>query len=572
MPSTGFTQDAYQQLKDALDTARQQNDYTALADAYYNIAIYEEKVNQNPELAFEQISRSLEYFELIKDSTGLMHCKYHIARQLFNNGMVEDAHNRFQELMPYYNREGNERKLALLNLQEYRYYFDKVEVDSCAIKLQKLQEYFESNDDLSLELQYLYHKVSFNELLQNYDEAFANAELCVTKSRKLGDNIALAKCLKSRGQIALKRQEVSRALFDFQSCLRYLNSVPYSQTRLTVYNLISECYNAIDDHRHAYEYKERYADLQDSILNERRIIAVNNLSYKYESQEKATEIMSLEKDKIFAEQSNQQQKRALVILGVTLAGLLLGIYYIIRFYTDKIKSSKIIEEQDRKINKQKINELQDKIQINSMQSMIAGQEVERERIAKDLHDSLGGLLSTIKLQIGNLGQADDQNPDLKKATNLLDIAVSEVRTISQDLQPGALKRLGLVPAINDLVNRYQSSSGPDISFQHYDLPTEISQTFAMGIYRIVQEILNNAIKHAEATEIFIQLNMEGKDLVIHIEDDGIGFNPNQKFKSMGLENIKSRVNYLKGSMDIDSRINVGTSFIIHIDSQFNQEV
>ena len=94
----------------------------------------------------------------------------------------------------------------------------------------------------------------------------------------------------------------------------------------------------------------------------------------------------------------------------------------------------------------------------------------------------------------------------------------------------------------------------------------------MGIYRIVQEILNNAIKHAKASEIFIQLNKEGDNLVIHIEDDGIGFNPKQKFKSMGLENIKSRVNYLKGTIDIDSRMNEGTSFIIHIDSQFNQEV
>ena len=569
----GYTQATYQSLKDSLDSAREQNDYTALARSYFNIAIYEEDVNRNPELAFEQISRSLEYYELIKDSTGIMHCKYHIARQLFNNGMEDDAFNRLQELTPYYKRKGNDKKLALLNLQLYRYYFDKVEVDSCASLLGRLENYFLKNEDLEFELEYLYHKVSFNELLQNYGEAFSNAELCVTKSRASRNYLALAKCLKSRGQISLKNEEVYLALIDFENSLSILNPIPYSQTRLAVYNLMSEGYNNLNFHKEAYVYKEKYASLQDSILSERRIIAVNNLTYKYESKEKATEIMSLEKDKIFVEESNQQQKRALIILGITLAGLLLGIYYIISFYTDKIKSARIIEAQNEKINQQKINELQDKIQINSMQSMIAGQEVERERIAKDLHDSLGGLLSTIKLQIGNLGQANvNESPDLKKATNLLDIAVSEVRTISQDLQPGALKRLGLVPAINDLVNRYQSSSGPEITFQHYGLPSEINQTFAMGIYRIVQEILNNAIKHAKASEIFIQLNKEGDNLVIHIEDDGIGFNPKQKFKSMGLENIKSRVNYLKGTIDIDSRMNEGTSFIIHIDSQFNQEV
>ena len=90
----------------------------------------------------------------------------------------------------------------------------------------------------------------------------------------------------------------------------------------------------------------------------------------------------------------------------------------------------------------------------------------------------------------------------------------------------------------------------------------------MGIYRIVQEIFNNAIKHAKASEIFVQLNGEGDDIVIHIEDDGIGFDANKKYKSMGLENIKSRVNYLQGTIDIDSRIGQGTSFIIHLNSQF----
>jgi signal transduction histidine kinase len=93
----------------------------------------------------------------------------------------------------------------------------------------------------------------------------------------------------------------------------------------------------------------------------------------------------------------------------------------------------------------------------------------------------------------------------------------------------------------------------------------MDQNLALSIFRIVQEILNNAIKHAEASEIFVQLNKDEEALVIHIEDDGKGFDPNKKYKSMGLENIRSRVNYLKGSLEIDSRKGIGTSFIIHID-------
>ena len=202
-----------------------------------------------------------------------------------------------------------------------------------------------------------------------------------------------------------------------------------------------------------------------------------------------------------------------------------------------------------------------------MQSMLTGQEVERERISRDLHDSLGGLLSAIKLQVDKIrskGVKDDLKKDFQSATALLDNAVSEVRSISQNLQPAALSRLGLVPALKDLIDRYQSDSGPEIIFQEFDIPKKMDQMIALGIFRIVQEILNNAIKHAEAQEVLVQLNVENEDIVILVEDDGIGFDATKKYKSMGLENIKSRVNYLKGTIDVDSRIGEGTSYLIHV--------
>ena len=95
----------------------------------------------------------------------------------------------------------------------------------------------------------------------------------------------------------------------------------------------------------------------------------------------------------------------------------------------------------------------------------------------------------------------------------------------------------------------------------------LDQNFALSIYRIIQEILNNAIKHAQASEIFVQLNIQGDDMVVNVEDDGIGFDPERKYTSMGLENIRSRVNYLKGTLDIDSRKGQGSSFFIHVPYQ-----
>lgn len=557
------------ELEQALESARASNDYDDLARAYFDLALYEEDTNRNLEKSFQYLSRSLEYYELVDNEPKANSCKYQIARQLLQNGMHEEARGRLLELKEAYNNTNDVENLVLVEFQLFDYYFEKLDDTESRKTLQSIEARLGSLDSHDLDLELLSRKIAYSELLKDYKSALQDANLCCVISKDSGTPLEQTQCLLSRGKVYYKLGKYQSAVLDFQNCLSALKAIPYSKQRLQAYDFMSKSYKAIGFAEPAYDYSQKYASLQDSILNENRILAINNLTYKYESKEKATEIKLLEQDKAFVQQSIQQQKRALIVLGLALAGLLIGIYYIVKFYSDKIKTARIIDEQKEKINQQKIVELQDRIQINSMQSMITGQEVERARIAKDLHDSLGGLLSTIKLQVGSIETSDGQSeksPAIDHATKLLDVAVSEIRTISQDLQPGALQRLGLVPAINDLVNRYQTENGPEITFQHFDLPRNLDQNFALGIYRIVQEILNNAIKHAQASEIFVQLIREDSDIVIHIEDDGIGFDPDQNFKSMGLANIRSRVNYLKGSIDIDSRKNQGTSFIIHLNS------
>ncbi len=484
--------------------------------------------------------------------------------------MHNDALDEFMKLKDYYLQSGNGKKVTEIELQLFKLYFDKLDIDKAKNSLDFIDKQLSNIEDSPLHTKLIIAKIQYNDLMQEFDLALELSNLCYEKSSLNEDSEELANCLAARGDIYLKFENYRESIEDYSNSLIYLNSIPFSKQRLSVYNNLAFNYRAIDVLDSALIYTQKYAALQDSILNENRVIAVNNITYKYESREKNAEIKSLEREKLLAVESNQQQKRALIVLGLVLALLTIGIYYIVRFYSEKINTAKIIEEQNEKINHQMINELKDKIQINSMKSMIEGQEVERERIAKDLHDSLGGLLSTIKLQVDNIrvklnGNVD--NTEIDTATDLLDAAVGEVRTISQNLQPGALSRLGLIPAIKDLVNRYDGKYGPEIDFQHFDIPIKMDQTVALGIYRIVQEILNNAIKHAKAHEVLVQLNKEGREIIIHIEDDGVGFNQTKKQNGMGIENIRSRVNYLKGNIEIDSRENQGTSFIIHIPNQ-----
>ena len=256
------------------------------------------------------------------------------------------------------------------------------------------------------------------------------------------------------------------------------------------------------------------------------------------------------------------------ILTAGLLLLLALLYYIINFYRQKLLADEIINGQKQEIAQQKIRELEDNIKISSMQSMLEGQEIERERISKDLHDSLGGLLSTIKLQFDSVKAKVDTVNNLKEyrsANKMLDTAVEEVRSISQNLQPGSLMKLGLIPALKDMFNRFDEDIYPEIDFQVYDIPEKLPNMIALSIYRVIQELLHNTIKHAEANEVLIQINKENDELVIQFEDDGKGFDiDNLKRKGMGLENIRSRINYLKGQINFDSKLGEGTSVLIHV--------
>ncbi len=557
----------YESIVEKLNEARKNKDFNALAQSYFYLALYEEKNRRNYERSFDYLSRALDFYKVVKDSTGIQKTRFHIARHLIENAMYNDALDELQDLKPYYIRNQNHERSAEIELQLFKIYFEKLDVKSAENSLRLAGMHLNGIENPELQLKYLIENIQYYEFVQELDTAMVLANLCIQKSLYSQEDIYMAKCLAARGNILLDKLEFFDAVEDYSSSLALINDVPFSKDRLHVYKNISTCFDSLADFKNAYIFASKYAELQDSILNENRVLAVNTVTNKFETRQKSTEIKLLEKEKAFAEESNQQQKRALTVLVIALGGLLLGLYYIVRFYKEKIETARIIEKQNEEINRQKINELHDKIQINSMQSMITGQEIERERIAKDLHDSLGGLLSTIKLKIDNIRNKEENIniiPDFVSATALLDTAVSEVRTISQNLQPGALNRLGLIPALNDLINRYDSENGPDIIFQHFNIPTKMDQQFGLVIYRIVQEILTNAIKHANASEILVQLNKEGEDIVIHIEDDGIGFDPKINYKSMGLENIKSRVNYLKGSIEIDSRNNEGTSFLIHV--------
>lgn len=205
----------------------------------------------------------------------------------------------------------------------------------------------------------------------------------------------------------------------------------------------------------------------------------------------------------------------------------------------------------------------------ALNSMIEGQETERLRIAQDLHDGLGGLLTTVKAHFNAIEREINAVKNLNvydKTNELIDKACVEVRRIAHNMVPHSIQLSGLQGALEDLKHSIESRGLQcDLELHQLD-KLELSQEKASMVYRIVQEVTNNAIKHSEASNIFLQLMYIENNLHITIEDNGKGFDINQVVnnKGMGLKSIDSRVKYLNGTVHYDSSPNHGTTVNIEV--------
>ena len=264
-----------------------------------------------------------------------------------------------------------------------------------------------------------------------------------------------------------------------------------------------------------------------------------------EQQEKISKI-ALEKRLAEAELVSLKASQRIYLLTILVAFLLLVILLYAYF------------------SKQKVAKLQaDKVfktaQIDTLQALINGQEQERLRISQDLHDGVGTLLSRIKMMM------DAPFWNNVQLQHLLDDACKEVRNISGNLQPSNLQNFGLIAAIEDLVSKNHSEE-TEIIFQVYGQSFDFGKEKTLMLYRIVQELLANALKYAEASEVLIQLSFQENHIHLTVEDNGKGFDTNIAQKSVrGWQNIRSRLDYLQGTLSIESDEQFGTSINIEVD-------
>lgn len=205
---------------------------------------------------------------------------------------------------------------------------------------------------------------------------------------------------------------------------------------------------------------------------------------------------------------------------------------------------------------------------------IQTQENERQRIARDLHDEIGAVLSAVKMKVSQAKRKAKEDhtlaPMLGETTDMLTDSIQTVRRISHALLPPLLEKFGLAAALKDLVEKSMSDSGPRLHFEMEGESRRLPQEQELGLYRAAMEVMNNALKHAAAKNIRLRLAFLPEKLMLDISDDGKGFDKSTQESAatgLGLKNIESRILTIGGQLDFQSKVGTGTTIKIHIDHE-----
>jgi signal transduction histidine kinase len=566
-----LAQNAYPDLKSRLSPSQTDsliqhyqatNDLKGLAITYELKGIFFQNIYFYSTATVNNYFLSSQYYFKIEDYQAYYRVKKRIADlYAVDDAMYDRAIDYYKEALGYYQIRKNQTQIAAYQLDLLNIAINK---DSLQEKLNRrifvdIEQTLKSTIERCRKLKDQSHLTyAYNLygafLLQKQEleqaEAYTDMSLKLSKPQTQLELLNLLQ----KGVIKKMKRELPEAvsLLRKSELLAEIRNSKYLMQRIC--QSLAECYAMMKDTPQALNYWKKTAAAINRFYNSGETQLARN---EYTSNE--LRIATMEQ-----ELAEQRQRNWIILLtGLILVLLSSGISVILGLRS--------LSRKKDLINQRKISELE----LKSMKSLIEGQEKERNRVAKDLHDGLGAHLSSIKLFVE--GQKDKYDAQVQEkliqplAKNI-DEACLETRSISHDLRPFSLK-YGFNSALGDLINKTQNTLPQvELIFDTYGEEQAISEEVALMVYRVVQELLNNAAKYAKATQITIQLFYESQQLSVHVEDDGQGFDLQKVKEGNGLGNIRSRIDYLGGQVIWQSAPQQGTSVIITVPLHSNGKI
>ncbi|QHI38137.1 Signal transduction histidine-protein kinase/phosphatase DegS [Kordia antarctica] len=358
------------------------------------------------------------------------------------------------------------------------------------------------------------------------------------------------------GFIYLKNKEYQKAI----SYLERAKPVIKGKQLTLVYTYLKSAYEGLNDTKKALYFSEKARILNDSLLSVENQKTILEIQTKYETAKSEKEIIQLQSDNSEANHKRKQNRNLLfAALGILLISL-----FIIYILLKNAKKKRIITAQSLTIKEQEFNQLLKTKELEGIDAILDAQEKERMDMAADLHDNLGSKVATLKLYMESYDDKEDFTAYYDKIKKLLDTTYVEIRNISKNKNFGARIDKGLIPSTKAIAKQISETKKLHIDVINIDVKKRLENTLEIQLFRIIQELLTNIIKHANATEATIQFSEENNMLNIVVEDNGKGFNITKKVSGIGLINIEKRIEKLKGDLFIDASEGNGTTIILNI--------
>jgi two-component system, NarL family, sensor kinase len=589
-----------EQKTDALNYARQElelaeklKDDKAIAQGYNDIGIIQYQKGNLAE-ALKSYESSLKIREKLND-------KALIASSLTKIALI-------------YHDMGNYPKALEQQLSVLKIYVDLKNEQNISFTYNNLGELYNQLGDYDKALDYWNKALEINKRTGNkyalggsysgsaiiyekqkkYDLAIENLNKGAALFLEIGDYDDYSACLNNIGMIYRDQGDIKHGLEAYEKALamsikyddlhgqaKYMCNIGLVLTNLGDYKkaedyfkkalVISETNNIRSMQRMAYkslailyikskdpramEFYEKYDHLKDSIFSEESSKQVAEMQTKYDTEKKEQENELLSKDNVVKAALIEQQTMQRNLLIFFIGTILLVSYLLYNRY--KLKQKQLFQQE--LITQQALRS----------KAVIEAEEKERMRIARELHDGVGQQLSAVKLNMSSLSSSielknDEQRTMMQNALEIIDESVKEVRSVSHSMMPNALLKSGLATAVREFLNRISHTDKLRIELEIHGLAERLESTTETILFRVLQELVNNIIKHSQATVVNIQLVRNEDELNIMIEDNGVGFDVSRVSEGIGLKNIESRIAYLNGTVHFDSRPGKGTTVTIDV--------
>lgn len=534
-----------------------------------NDLITQKKYQEALEIALDILEKAR-----LKNDDNLIYQTNYIIAQIFKKS------NNFEKALEYYKRNLNFNsqiddpiKKAILYNEISTVYFQLEELDSSEVYLTKVLVLKKGTDELEKTKAKAYSNLATILVSKNhYNLAELNAKKALAIHEKFGDDTSIAYTLNSLGSIYMKQRNLNKAKETFLEAIDILNNNPKTidlSLKEALFDNLSFVLYKLKDYT-AYSYQEKSYNIRDSIRDNEisEILAEIEGKYNAESIKKQEQLKTAEEKA--KRKHTQDINTILILISIT---LLVGSYMVYRFLKLRQEKLKLEFVQNQLIQQNEFEKLQNDSREKILNATIDGKESERKMIAETLHHSVSSLLSSasLHLQASKMTMKEAPPEEIEKAHAIIKEAADKIRNLSHSLVSSVLLKFGLKYALQDMCEKHSNAA---INFQcDCEDVRRYSPDFELKINSIIEELINNVIKHSKANQAEIILKEKNNQLEIKINDNGKGFDPKtQSEKSgLGLKQIDARVKKMKGIFNIYSSTAYGTQIYISVPIQMIDE-